>query len=281
MIESQVSVLPPRTARARRRALPSRALHAGDSILLGRLRRGEEAAFAHWVSHETPRLLATARRLLRDEEDARDAVQEAFAQAFRALPSFAGHARLSTWLQRIAINAALMQLRRRKRRSEASIDSLLPSVEDEGQRMAPHGAWPRSETLDCERAELRQVMASCYGRLPERHRLVLLLRDVEGLDTAETAHVLGVGREAVKMRLHRARQALRTLLEPYVLESQRPVHSPAPVAADPALHPAPTPSPHCAAARQVSLRSAPPGEGRPGERTDRRAARARSGSAAG
>ena len=201
---------------------PAPTPDAGDQTLLARLRAGDEAAFAEWVGRETPKLLGTVRRLLRDEEDARDAVQDAFLQAFRALESFSGHSRLSTWLHRIAINAALTQLRRRKVRPETSIEELLPSFHADGHRADPGPAWPEPQDHTIEGAELSRILEECYALLPERHRIVLLLRDLEGLDTKETAALLGVGADAVKMRLHRARQALRTLLEPYVLAGVRP-----------------------------------------------------------
>ena len=193
-----------------------------DAALLGRLRAGEEAAFEEWVRRETPRLLGTLRRILRNEEDTQDAIQEAFLQAFRALGSFSGGSRLSTWLHRIAINAALMQLRRRKVRPETSIEDLLPSFHSDGHRIDPGPAWPGPHERSIDRRELGEILQEAYALLPEKHRLVLLLRDVEGLDTRETAAVLGVGDDAVKMRLHRARQALRTLLEPYVRAGIRP-----------------------------------------------------------
>lgn len=192
-----------------------------DAALLERLRSGDEKAFESWVRTETPRLLGATRRILRNDEDARDAVQEAFLQAFRALDEFAGEARLSTWLHRIAINAALMQLRRRRGREEP-IEALLPRFTEDGRRTTAGPIWPAIEENDFDRGELRQVLQECYDRLPSQQRLILLLRDLEGLDTSETASMLGIGKDAVKMRLHRARQALRALLEPYVLEGLWP-----------------------------------------------------------
>lgn len=207
---------------SRRAATVRTAATSCESTLLARLRAGDEGAFETWVRAETPRMLGSARRILRNEEDAREAVQESFLQAFRALGDFAGQARLSTWLHRITINAALMQLRRRRRHPEQSIEELLPRFTEDGHRVDPGPRWPALPDDAVDRGELRRVLQECYDRLPEPQRLVLLLRDVEGLDTDEAAAVLGVGRNAVKMRLHRARQALRTLLEPYVLEGLRP-----------------------------------------------------------
>jgi RNA polymerase sigma-70 factor (ECF subfamily) len=186
-----------------------------DADLLARLRAGEEAAFAELVRREGGRMLAVARRILRSEDDAHDALQEAFLAAFRHLPEFAGDARLSTWLHRIAINAALMRLRSRKRRREDPLDGLLPSFEADGHFSEPPPAWRTDPTTALEQGETAALVRACIDRLPESHRTVLVLRDIEGLDTAQTAAALGIGLDAVKMRLHRARQALRALLEPH------------------------------------------------------------------
>jgi RNA polymerase sigma-70 factor, ECF subfamily len=178
---------------------------------LARLRAGDEAAFEDLVRANSGRMLAATRRLLNSEEDARDAVQEAFFAAFRALPRFEGEARLSTWLHRIAINAALMKLRSRRRRPEALIEDLLPHFDSDGHRDPSES---RETPLDeLERAELRVMVQRCIARLPQSYRTVIVLRDVEDLDTKETARALGVSCGVVKTRLHRARQVLRMLLE--------------------------------------------------------------------
>lgn len=183
-----------------------------DSLLLARLRAGDEGAFDELVRSTAPRLLATLRRMLRSDEDARDALQESYFAAFRALARFEGQARLSTWLHRIAVNTALMRLRSRRRRPEASIDELLPRFDADGHRVLepPCGRPSAEEELD--EAQRRAAVRVAVDRLPELHRTVLVLRDIEGLGSEETARALGISVDAAKMRLHRARQALRTLL---------------------------------------------------------------------
>ncbi len=184
-----------------------------EHALLLRLRAGEEHAFGELVRGNAARMLTVARRMLRSEEDARDAVQDAFLQAFRAIGRFEGGARLSTWLHRITINACLMKLRARARRPEESIEDLLPRFYADGHRIDPGPAW--RETADpLEQGELRAHVRACIDRLPEIYRNVLLLRDIEELGTEETALLLEVKPDTVKVRLHRARQALRSLLEP-------------------------------------------------------------------
>ena len=187
----------------------------GEHALLLRLRVGDEAAFAELVRENAGRLLAVARRMLCSEDDARDAVQDAFLQAFRGIGRFEGGARLSTWLHRIVINACLMKLRTRGRKPEQSIEDLLPKFYADGHRIDPGPPW-RTEIPDpVESCEVRTLVRASIDRLPEIYRSVLLLRDIEELSTEETAALLYIKVDTVKVRLHRARQALRALLGPH------------------------------------------------------------------
>jgi RNA polymerase sigma-70 factor (ECF subfamily) len=185
-----------------------------DAELLTRLLAGEESAYQELVRANAGRMLAVARRLLRCDSDAEDAVQEAFTQAYQALPRFEGHALLSTWLHRITVNACLIRLRKRKRRGEKSIEELLPRYQDDGHRLDVGDPWPLDALGELEAREVRSAVRKAIDSLPERHRCVLMLRDIEGLSSEEAAERLGIRADAVKMRLHRARQALRTLLDP-------------------------------------------------------------------
>ncbi len=192
-----------------------------EGTLLERLRAGEEAAYEELVRANTGRLLAVARRLLPTEEDARDVVQEAFLSAFRSLPKFAGGAKLSTWLHRIVVNAALMRLRSRRRRPEESLETLLPSFLEDGHHAEMFSEWSEPADRALERAEVRELVRAQVERLPETYRTVLMLRDIEGLETEDVAATLGLTPNAVKMRLHRGRQALRTLLAPIFKREMR------------------------------------------------------------
>jgi len=197
----------------------SRAAAAADgdeTDLLARLRAGDEAAFSDLMHAYGGRLLAVARRMLRSEEDARDAVQDAFLSAFRALESFQGDSRLSTWLHRIVVNACLMKLRTRRRKPEEPIDDLLPGFLEDGHQADPARPWRETGDELLERSQTRTLVRECIDQLPESYRTVLVLRDVEELDTEETARLLEITPSAVKTRLHRARQALRTLLDPHL-----------------------------------------------------------------
>jgi RNA polymerase sigma-70 factor, ECF subfamily len=181
-----------------------------DVLLVGRLQSGDEAAFEELVRNHGGRLLSVARRLLGGSEDAQDAVQEAFIKAFRAIHSFEERSQLHTWLHRILVNTALMKLRARRRRPEESIDDMLPTFASDGHQAVESREW--SDAL-LERKETAGIVRDAISRLPEAYRVVLVLRDLEERDTSETARILGTTTTVVKVRLHRARQALRTLLD--------------------------------------------------------------------
>jgi RNA polymerase sigma-70 factor (ECF subfamily) len=187
---------------------------AEEDALLRRLRAGDDAAFEVLVRTHGGRMLAVARRLLGSEEDAKDAIQDAFISAFKNIGTFEGGSRLATWLHRIAINAALMKLRMRQRKNEQPIEPLLPAFRDDGHPTHPARPWKESADQAVQRREMRDFVRQSIDRLPETHRIVLVLRDIEELDTEETGRLLGISESAVKTRLHRARQALRTLIDP-------------------------------------------------------------------
>lgn len=193
---------------------------AGQEQLLARLRAREEAAFDELVRSAGGRMLAVARRMMGGEEEAQDAVQDAFLSAFKALPTFDGRAQLTTWLHRITVNACLMRLRSQRRRggAERSIESLLPQFLEDGHQRNPGRGWKPPEETGIERAEMREQIRAKIAELPETYRMVILLRDIEELDTETTAEYLGLSAAAVKTRLHRARQALKTLLDPCMVE---------------------------------------------------------------
>jgi len=191
-----------------------------DATLLARLRAGENAAFEELTVLAAGRMLSIARRMMPNEADAEEAVQDAFLNAFRALPKFDGRAKLTTWLHQITVNACLMKLRAKRRRPERSIEDLLPAFVADGHQKNPAGAWSDEAPRNLESSEFREIVKLKLEELPEQYRAVLVLRDVEGLDTEETATVLGVTLDTVRTRLHRARQALKTLLDPYFTSVQ-------------------------------------------------------------
>jgi RNA polymerase sigma-70 factor, ECF subfamily len=193
---------------------PVRTASAADEQeLLTALRGGDAAAFETLVRLYGGRMLAVARRLVGSEEEARDVVQDAMLAAFRSMERFEGHARLSTWLHRITVNTALMKLRRRARKPEEPIEPLLPTFNEKGHHTVRVVPTDAADAL-FEREETRALVRQAIDELPDTYRTVLLLRDIEEMSTEEVASVLGVTTNAVKARLHRARQALGTLLGP-------------------------------------------------------------------
>lgn len=183
-----------------------------DRELVAQLQRGDDASYELLVRRYGGAMLAVARRMLRNEDDAREALQDAFLQAFRAIRDFREEARLSTWLHRIVVNAALMRLRSASRRPEVPIDDLLPQFDEEGKHAESIRPLPVSVEAALESAETRARVRACIAQLPDQYRAVIVLRDLEELSTAETATLLAISENAVKIRLHRAHQALRTLL---------------------------------------------------------------------
>jgi RNA polymerase sigma-70 factor (ECF subfamily) len=189
------------------------ALWNDDDALVMRLRAKDDRAFEALLRRYMARLLSVARRFLRNEEDARDAVQDAFVAAFRGIEAFQSGSKLSTWLHRIVVNACLMKLRTRRRHPEEGIDALLPRFQPDGHQVEDSIDWSISAEEIVQREETRELVRRSIAELPESYRVVLLMRDIEELSTEETAQALGITAAAVKVRLHRARQALRTLLD--------------------------------------------------------------------
>ena len=188
------------------------AVMIDETDLVAALRRGDEWAFETMVRTYGGRLYAVARRICANEEDARDALQSAYLSAFRALSGFEGSCQLSTWLHRIVVNTALMRLRSKRRKPEESIESLLPAFQDDGHHVEQFTEWTMPADRLIEREDVRAVVRACIAQLPDNYRQVLMLRDIEERSTEEVAGMLAMTTTAVKVRLHRARQALSTLL---------------------------------------------------------------------
>lgn len=161
-------------------------------------------------------MLSVALRIMRNPEDAQECVQEAFLQAFKNIHRFEGRSSVWTWLHRIVVNSALLKLRARRRRPEGSLDDLMPQFDETQCRIEPRGQSRDSVETLLSKKETRDAVREAISQLPEDYRSVLLLRDIEELDTQETATALQINVGAVKTRLHRARAALKKLLEPVI-----------------------------------------------------------------
>lgn len=181
--------------------------------MIAAAKAGRQDAYTEIVERHSATVYNLALRLMADPHEAEDVMQETFISAFRALPRFEGRSQLGTWLYRIAYNAALMRLRKRRVRTE-SLDE--PGVA-EGGDLAPRqfADWTALPDKLLLRRELRDSLNAALLTLPESLRGVFVLRDIEGLSTAETAAALGLTETNVKVRLHRARLALRERLSAY------------------------------------------------------------------
>ncbi len=190
----------------------------GDAFLQ-KLRRGDPVAFSQFVEENQHKVYTLALKMLNDPQEAEDVLQETFLSAYKALPNFEGRSSLSTWVYRIASNASLMRLRK-KQPNTVSVDE--PLTLDAGdsvpRQFVDWSGAPEDKLLN---SESRQVMDEAVAELPESLRLVFILRDIEGLSTAETGEVLGLSEGAVKTRLHRARLRLRERLSAYFAERPR------------------------------------------------------------
>jgi RNA polymerase sigma-70 factor (ECF subfamily) len=175
-----------------------------DNEIVRRVVDGDTGAYEALMRRYNQRLYRAARAILRDDDEAEDVLQETYVRAYQHLKQFAGEAQFSTWLTRIAVNECLSRLRRRKR-----VADLKPQPNEEAPTMdslkSPN-AGPDEQLLQ---SETRHVLESAIDALPKSYRTVFLLREVEGMSTAETAVSLDLSEETVKIRLHRSRRMLR------------------------------------------------------------------------
>lgn len=181
---------------------------------LAALKRRDAAAFGQLVETYSPRIYNLALKMLGDPNRAEDILQETFVSAYRAIDRFEGRAHISTWLYRIAHNAVLMRLRKEKgtpdlRSLDEDVDLDTLTVADQ-----PDDLPERRLLQD----ELLRMMEEALTNLSESLRMVFVLRDIDGLSTAQTAQVLELSETAIKTRLHRARLALRKQLAPYLAD---------------------------------------------------------------
>lgn len=184
-----------------------------ERALVTAIQNGDQQAFAELVHRYEGKIYNLALRLMKSPEEAEEILQETFLAAFRAIHSFRAESGLHTWLYRIATNAALMRLRRQ--RNVASLDELMAQDTEEEPQPLQLVDWQPQPEEAALTAETRAMLEAALQRLPEAMRVVVLLRDVQGLSTDEVAEVLGLSVPAVKSRLHRGRLALRQQLADY------------------------------------------------------------------
>lgn len=181
------------------------------------LKAGDRAEFARFVEEYSPAIYRLGLRMLNNEQDAEDILQDTFIKAFQHIQEFEGRSRLSTWLYRIATNEALMLLRKR-RPDTISVEEPVDNDEDVMHEPLQILDWtnlPEDELLS---AETRAYMKQAVEKLPDSLRITFILREIENLSTLETAQVLNISETAVKTRLSRARLKLREELSSYYEE---------------------------------------------------------------
>ncbi|HEX6881504.1 MAG TPA: RNA polymerase sigma factor [Terriglobales bacterium] len=184
-----------------------------ETVLVNAARKGDIAAFEALVKRYDRNVFRIAQHITQNREDAEDVVQDAFLKAYQNLGQFQGQSKFYTWLVRIAVNEALMRLRRRRPERMVSLDEDVKTEEDSMPREIAD--WSPNPEQQYTQGELKDILSRTIQGLPASFRTVFVLRDVEGLSTEETADALGLSIPAVKSRLLRARLQLRERLNKY------------------------------------------------------------------
>jgi RNA polymerase sigma-70 factor, ECF subfamily len=192
--------------------LPSTIVRSDEGALVKAAKSGDLGAFEELVNRYEGRIFRLTMNITQNREDAQDAAQDAFLKSFKNLDRFQGDSRFYTWLVRIAVNEALMRLRKR-RPNVVSLDEPVQTEDD----LIPHDVqdWDPTPEQRYERTEMNSILNEAIGKLDPIFRTVFQLRDVEQMSTEETAELLGISVPAVKSRLLRARLKLRDHLSPF------------------------------------------------------------------
>lgn len=189
---------------------------AREGELVERLRDGDTLALETLMEHFQSRIYRLAYGITRNEADSEEVVQDVFLSLFRKIDSFEGRSRLGTWIYRVATNAALIKRRGKRAEVEVPLEEHLPTFREDGHREGDRALlladWSQTPDEELMTLETREALNRAIAGLPDGYRVVLLLRDMEGVSNEEAAIVLGESVASVKSRLHRARMALREQL---------------------------------------------------------------------
>lgn len=185
------------------------------------LKGGDPDACRQFVERHHERMFSLAYRILGSREDARDCVQDVCISIVQKIDGFKGGSSLSTWVHRIVVNKAISCLRSRKHFAEPDVETHLPQYDADGYLIWPTGrdVRPLDELMESE--QIAREVRAAIDALPEDSRNVVLLRDVLGYDTRESAEILEITPSAAKVRLHRARSILKSVLSPIILGSDQ------------------------------------------------------------
>ena len=181
-----------------------------EAVLVSQAREGDITAFSELVRRYEGKIFRLAQHITQNREDAEDVLQETFMKAYEHLDQFKGDSKFYTWIVRIAVNQALMKLRRRKTDKSVSLDEQIDTGEDTIVREI--AAWDEDPEQRFSRDELGEILDTAVQSLDPPYRSVFVLRDIEEMSTEETAEALGLSVPAVKSRLLRARLQLREKL---------------------------------------------------------------------
>ena len=195
-----------------RAVTPTTSVSAGfdESALVAQAKAGDQNAFAELVNRYERKIYRLAKNITRNDEDAEDVLQDAFLKAYTHLDNFKGDSKFYTWIVRIAVNEALMRLRKRKTDRSVPLDEPVELGEETVQREI--AVWEDNPEQQYSQEEWRKILDEAVDSLKPDFRTVFVLRDIEELSTEETAETLGISVPAVKSRLLRARLALRERL---------------------------------------------------------------------
>ena len=189
-----------------------------DDILVSRTRAGDVGAFEQLLGRHERELFRLAHRFVRDEQEARDVLQDVFVTTWTKLSGFEDRSQIGSWLYRVTVNASLMHLRARSRRARfVDLDGSIALDALSTQRAIQRSAWVCPDQ-QLESQELRSVIQHAVDALPALLRSVFNLREIRGCSTRQTGCFLGISESAVKARLHRARKALRSEIEKYLVQ---------------------------------------------------------------
>ena len=191
---------------------PTTSVPAGfdESVLVAQAKAGDQNAFSELVNRYERKIYRLAKNITRNDEDAEDVLQDAFLKAYTHLDNFKGDSKFYTWIVRIAVNEALMRLRKRKTDRSVPLDEPVELGEETVAREI--AVWDDNPEQQYSQEEWRRILDEAVESLKPDFRTVFVLRDIEELSTEETAETLGISVPAVKSRLLRARLALRERL---------------------------------------------------------------------
>ena len=183
-----------------------------EETLVENLKQKSSEAFEELVAKYARPLYGVSYRILRNPQDAEDAVQETFLQVFQSIHKFRGESSLFTWLYRIVSNQAVAKLRRQGQRKIVPIEPYLPRFES-GRLVDQMRNWRKEPDLGLQAKELEQFFEKCIDELPDEYRMAYILKDVEQLSENQVCEILGLGKSTTKNRVHRARLVIRKRIE--------------------------------------------------------------------